>query len=784
MIFISYATENLPYATEIYRQLQLKGYNVWFAPVAIRYGANFTEEIGNAILQTSAEQLVEQLESISEEKLIDARIENHSSCKALIFICSRFSKNSVWCRKEIKSAITNDVPVFVIRVDNSDDSNEWKLMLFDIQSIVAYKPTAEVIGEVLNFLPEDIVPLVDAAPKDAMDTISFRDIELELISSGDPYFEESESLFCKLSKQCFYLSPPLDMVTDDIKKWREEHFSSADIVFDSTIEYFQEQTGITDLVERIEKSRRKVFLNFVNQENGCYFNNKKYGISKINPYGRTEDYSEIPVINIELYTTDYYTHRVIKDVCKNLYAEHHELFHKNFNYGLLEKYKILLTSLGINLLLVDADKRLHQKTLLTVRSVNCTETNNEERYSLSVIEGVSLSDYDHFQRKVSLSDAVKRGLDEELGVKPVMIDNDSIRFYDLFINLRNMEIGISCSAVLKENISLDYVSKLNGKDKLLEVCNSRILKTSELRDFVLTHREQFLSQAICAIGSYVNRYCTHPLLCNEVRKYNEEHYVMGKQGNLDTCEDIIVRGKYFYAIIDGVTSKSKLTYDGKSGGRYASEILARAIEDLDEHETALTSFKRLDKALANLSSQSPVEPENRLQASVIIYSKSRREVWNYGDCNLMINERRFLHTKKIDDILSALRAFVISVYLKEGGTQKELRNEDVGRTAIMPFLKKQALFANSEGYFGYPVIDGTGINENFIKIYRVFEGDHVVLASDGYPQLFSSLEESEKYLRNIIQADPLSIDENMQTKMITGDNVSFDDRAYLSFFVD
>lgn len=204
---------------------------------------------------------------------------------------------------------------------------------------------------------------------------------------------------------------------------------------------------------------------------------------------------------------------------------------------------------------------------------------------------------------------------------------------------------------------------------------------------------------------------------------------------------------------------------------------------MDEYETAWTALEKLDKAIARLSPQYPTEPENRLQACVILYSKARREIWNYGDCNLMINERRFSHAKRIDDVMAELRSFAISVYLKEGGRQEELWNEDVGRTAIMPFLKKQSLFANSDGYFGYPVIDGSGINEKYIKIYRVFEGDHVVLASDGYPKLFASLEESEAYLQRIIRDDPLSILENMQTKMIMGDNISFDDRSYFSFVV-
>ena len=102
----------------------------------------------------------------------------------------------------------------------------------------------------------------------------------------------------------------------------------------------------------------------------------------------------------------------------------------------------------------------------------------------------------------------------------------------------------------------------------------------------------------------------------------------------------------------------------------------------------------------------------------------------------------------------------------------------------MPFLKKQSLFANKDGYFGYGVIDGTGINESLIKTYTLNSGDRVVLASDGYPKLFSTLEKSEEYLAYVLEADPLSINENMQTKMKSKDKLSFDDRCYLSFIAE
>jgi glycerophosphoryl diester phosphodiesterase len=94
------------------------------------------------------------------------------------------------------------------------------------------------------------------------------------------------------------------------------------------------------------------------------------------------------------------------------------------------------------------------------------------------------------------------------------------------------------------------------------------------------------------------------------------------------------------------------------------------------------------------------------------------------------------------------------------------------------------MFANTDDYFGYSVFDGMGINKNLIKIYTVKAGDHVVLASDGYPKLFDTLKESEEYLKWVLEIDPLSIKENKQTKMIKKGNISFDDRSYLSFTIN
>ena len=262
-----------------------------------------------------------------------------------------------------------------------------------------------------------------------------------------------------------------------------------------------------------------------------------------------------------------------------------------------------------------------------------------------------------------------------------------------------------------------------------------------------------------------------------------EYSCIGKTGNDNECEDIIVQGEHFYAVIDGVTSKYPVTYGGKSAGRYCAELLQNAILSLDKNAECLTALEALSNDVKKAYGEDDITNENKMQACVIIYSKQRREVWCYGDCGLMINGRAFDHSKIIDKLMENLRAFTVSVYLAEGGDENTLYENDIGRESILPFLKKQAIFANKDHYFGYGVIDGTEINEKFAKVYKVNKGDRIILASDGYPKLFPTLKETEKYLEAVLINDPLSINENKQTKMKKRENLSFDDRAYFSFTV-
>ena len=243
-----------------------------------------------------------------------------------------------------------------------------------------------------------------------------------------------------------------------------------------------------------------------------------------------------------------------------------------------------------------------------------------------------------------------------------------------------------------------------------------------------------------------------------------ESFIMGK-GAHGECEDVLFVGEHFYGVIDGVTSKFPVKYGGKSAGRYCAELVANAIDTLDRDADAISALEALDAEIKKAYGGAEITTENKMQACVIIYSKARHEIFSYGDCQLMINGKPFDHTKRIDTLLEELRAFAVMTYIAEGGCPESLCEKDVGREAIMPFLKKQSVFANKDGYFGYAVLDGTGINKNLVKSYTVNVGDEVVLASDGYPKLFPTLKESEEYLSYVLQCDPYSISENKQTKM-------------------
>ena len=267
-----------------------------------------------------------------------------------------------------------------------------------------------------------------------------------------------------------------------------------------------------------------------------------------------------------------------------------------------------------------------------------------------------------------------------------------------------------------------------------------------------------------------------------------EQKILGKTIADHLCEDGIFHNDDFVAVVDGATSKGVLDWDGHTSGFQAKEILLAALRDLPADCTAQETITRLNESLREASQpyldRLVTEHVERLMASVVIYSRFHSQVWSFGDCQCLINQVHYKGEKKIDEILAEVRSFYLQTELASGKTIDDLMARDTGREMIILFLKVHSLFANKGGEFRFTVLDGFGIDLADIHTFDVRPGDEIVLASDGYPFLKPTLEQSEDALRLVREQDPLCMGLFKSTKGFRSDQISFDDRAYIRFVAD
>ena len=778
-VFISYSTKDEGYAVQLNRLLEMNHYETWFAPKSIEEGESFAEKIGNEL--SPHESKDEDERAMEDSKHLRA-------ADLFILLLSKDSMNSKWVAKEVALAVNKDIPMLVLKTDHTELRENFEFMLSDHQFVDAYRLNSDTVEIILHKL-EEAMP-ADRRTKQKnlkKHRYTYDEIGIYQIASGDPYFTDGETLKILLSKDKFQLAPPAELKEEEnVKEYLRDHaFAENDIVFDTTLETICASLGIDHLHEMIEESRRKIFGQFLHQENGCYYNNAKYGVSDISSFERTEDMSELPLLRITLFTTDYFTHRVMKDVCKTLTKNDPSFFRPGDCRNIGDR-KILFTSLGINLILSDAGGNV----LLTSRSTNASESYQLHRYSLSVIEGVSLSDYDTYKNTVSVSLTVLRGLQEELGVGESYLKVDSLKFYDMFVNPNNLEMGLVCTAEIRKDYDLERdIVPLHGKDENLEVESKLVMKTRDLESFISANKESIIPQAFYSLCVYMET--------NGIFMVDRLHHslvkdrtsIIAKNGSHDPCGDTYVWSDNYIAVIDGATPKGEMLWDGQKGDVYVSHLVADTIAAMDPDLTAEQAVSLINQTVRNEYTKRNIDfeklrPEERLQCSLLIYSAHRHEIWSFGDCMLRINRKNFVHTKEGDALLASLRAFCIQIERdRRGKNADEQELSDFGRSMIMPYLKEYISLANRDVPFGYDVLDGGDIHPEHTKIYNVQKDDTVVLASDGYPELFDTFEETEEYLKKALEADPTCIDILRGTKGIEKGNESYDDRTYVSFRV-
>ena len=253
-----------------------------------------------------------------------------------------------------------------------------------------------------------------------------------------------------------------------------------------------------------------------------------------------------------------------------------------------------------------------------------------------------------------------------------------------------------------------------------------------------------------------------------------EQFICGKHTAAD-CEDGIVITNDFAAVIDGSTSKTPKRLDpSMKNGRFAMLLISEYIKQMPADYTMNNFCRGITLRIAEeyakrgIAEDMAKHPEERLTASAIIYSNSRKEVWMVGDCQAIIDGEHYDNSKPYEQEIAMQRATLI----KNGISPKE------ARCAIEPQLIKAMLEGQNRQY---AVIDGTPI---YMPGTRIVTASHcVVLASDGYPTLLPTPHESEEALAQHLTDDPQNITDFIATKGLVEGNVSFDDRAYIKLTI-
>lgn len=279
-----------------------------------------------------------------------------------------------------------------------------------------------------------------------------------------------------------------------------------------------------------------------------------------------------------------------------------------------------------------------------------------------------------------------------------------------------------------------------------------------------------------------------------------ERYCRGKRNDQSLNEDGMLVTDDFAAVVDGVTSKSVRHLWRPSGGVVAKDLMLGVIGGMPADASMRQMQRAVDECFQARyrSHEAGIrvfadEPVERLQANAVVYSARRHEAWLFGDCQIMVNGVQTPTTKDVDVLLGDLRAFTV-LALREmqdgtpdvpisgsfGAPASDAAPKDPSRAMILPFLRLQSQFANKRGPFGYFVFDGFTDMTYPIRTVPVSPGDEVVLASDGYPLLRPTLDESERELQRLRSEDSDLIDRYRSTKGFQG-RATFDDLTYLRF---
>lgn len=262
-----------------------------------------------------------------------------------------------------------------------------------------------------------------------------------------------------------------------------------------------------------------------------------------------------------------------------------------------------------------------------------------------------------------------------------------------------------------------------------------------------------------------------------------EAFTASKTKHDDDNEDVYADGPIWTVVCDGTSDKSGYRLNGRTGGWHVSRLIAEVFTAAGPGATTTDLLTAINLRYDDLFG-STVDPSSSERPSAVFtaFNKIAGTVVRVGDVTWTDGTDVFAVQNKVEAVHVAMRSNYLRMLLAEGATVEELLEHDPARALILPSLRREVAFRNRAdvGDLAFPAVDGRPIPDQFIEKWTVGPNvTAVMIASDGYPRVLSTLDETETYLQDDLLRDPLRIGRHAGTKAPGPGFVSFDDRTYV-----
>lgn len=338
------------------------------------------------------------------------------------------------------------------------------------------------------------------------DLAEIEDLNILRISSGVPTYEYNH-ITIKESGKKFHIGFPEDLKTLVLAR-DPEFFLHDDCSFDGSKSFDDvvKRTDILNLVDLIDKHRRLIAEKFINRDDGCLFNRPKYGVYRISHENRTGQHEE-PEVKMDLFDTDYFTHRIFRSIYQELKDQAHPislLTQENLHESLF-KYNAFTTSLGLNAYLI-TNSNGGESVIFSRRSTQAAYAENRYKYNSTVMEGISQADYSNKEKKVILQSIIERAFHEELGIPSdhFMRYGTWTSYCDFFLEKNYFEIGITAMTKM-DAIFEEEIRDLPAQDKELEISKLHAVRKSKEHIEAFIEKEEVYAQGLFTLKMILMR---------------------------------------------------------------------------------------------------------------------------------------------------------------------------------------------------------------------------------------------------------------------------------------